>query len=92
MGKKIIIEGITEEGKKFRPSDWAERVSGNLSTVKKNRIQYSPMLQPSVKDGNKCVMLDPALKETNPELYTYLLDFAKKNKLKLCQDDDETDN
>ena len=88
MSKKIIIEGITEEGKKFRPSDWAERVSGNLSTVKKNRIQYSPMLQPSVKDGNKCVMLDPELKETNPELYKYLLDFAKKNKLKLCKDDD----
>ena len=88
MSKKIIIEGITEEGHKFRPSDWAERVSGNLSTIKKNRIQYSPMLQPSVKDGNKCVLIDERLKETNPELYKYLMDFAKKNKLKLCGEDD----
>ena len=32
--KKIIIEGVTTEGKKFRPSDWAERMSGSLSTFK----------------------------------------------------------
>ncbi|MEM1243570.1 MAG: DUF3579 domain-containing protein, partial [Pseudomonadota bacterium] len=27
--KKIIIEGLTQAGKKFRPSDWAERMSGS---------------------------------------------------------------
>lgn len=88
MGKKIIIEGITEDGKKFRPSDWAERVSGNLSTVKNFKVQYSPMLRPSFKDGAKCVLLDPELKETNPELYNYILEFARKNKLKLCDEEE----
>ncbi len=94
MGKKnskIIIEGITESGEKFRPSDWAERMSGKLSTFEKRRIHYSPMLQPSMKDGNKCVVLDPKLQESNPILYEAILKFAKINKLKICADD-ETEN
>lgn len=85
--KKIRIEGITESGEQFRPSDWAERMSGSLSTFKNHRIVYSPMLQPAVKEGNKCVMLDPALKESNPELYQSILNFAKANKLKICDED-----
>lgn len=87
--KKIIIEGVTESGEQFRPSDWAERMSGTLSTFRKQRIIYSPLLQPSVKDGNKCVMLDPALKKSNPELYNSILKFAEKNRLKICKEDDE---
>ena len=86
---KIIIEGVTEEGKTFRPSDWAERVSGNLSTFKNHRIYYSPLLRPSYKDGNRCVILDPALKETNPKLYEYILNFAKANKLKICDENEK---
>jgi len=87
--KKIIIEGVTESGERFRPSDWAERMSGTLSTFKNHRITYSPMLQPAVKDGNKCVLLDPALKKSNPELYQSILKFAQNNKLKICGEDDE---
>ena len=88
QNKKIIIEGVTEEGKRFRPSDWAERMSGNLSTFRNHRIYYSPLLQPAVKDGYKCVALDPALKESNPALYNSILEFAKTNKLKICDEDD----
>ena len=86
---KIIIEGVTEEGETFRPSDWAERVSGNLSTFKNHRIYYSPLLRPSYRGGNRCVVLDEKLKETNPELYKHILDFAKQNKLKICGEDEE---
>jgi hypothetical protein len=85
--QKIIIEGITETGETFRPSDWAERMSGRLSTFRKRRIHYSPMLQPSMREGHKCVVLDPKLKTSNPTLYNSILDFAKKNKLKICKDD-----
>lgn len=87
--KKIIIEGITEEGETFRPSDWAERMSGQLSTFHKRRIHYSPLLQPSMKNGNKCVLLDPQLKESNPDLYQSILEFAEKNHLKICGEDDD---
>lgn len=89
--KKIIIEGVTESGEAFRPSDWADRMSGSLSTFHKHRIHYSPMLQPSIKDGNKCVIVDPKLKETNPDLYKSIMDFAKTNQLKICNEDEHND-
>jgi hypothetical protein len=82
---KIVIEGITKEGKKFRPSDWAERMSGALSSFKGKRIHYDPRLVPMTnQDGNKCVLLDPDLKESNPGLYQSILEFAKKNELNIC--------
>ncbi len=86
--KKIIIEGITNQGKTFRPSDWAERMSGTLASFKNSRILYSPLLQPSVNhEGYKCVLLDPKLKKSNPELYRTILEFAKNNNLKICGED-----
>lgn len=87
--KKIIIEGVTKTGATFRPADWAERMSGSLSTFKRQRIQYSPLLQPIVKDGYRCVLLDPALKKTNPTLYNSILEFAHTNNLKICQDQED---
>lgn len=85
--KKIVIEGVTGSGQIFRPSDWAERMSGNLLTFKKRRLQYSPMLQPSFRDGHKCVILDTELEETNPGLYQSILNFAQNNDLKIHEID-----
>ncbi len=86
--KKIIIQGVTDEGKTFRPSDWAERMSGNLSTFRNRRIYYSPMLEPVVRGGYKCVALDPSLKTANPALYDTILEFARANKLQICQEEE----
>ena len=82
---KKIIHGVTDTGENFRPSDWAERMSGSLSTFENNRIQYSALLYPSMVEGIRCVVVDSALNDTNPELYKYILDFAKKNHLKVSE-------
>ncbi len=88
--KTIVIEGITPQGKAFRPSDWAERMSEGMASFKNSRIHYSPMLQPSVNhEGNKCILLDPKLKESSPQVYQSILDFAKANHLKICGEEDE---
>ena len=88
--KKIVIEGITPQGKAFRPSDWAERMSESMASFKNSRIHYSPMLQPSVNHaGYKCILLDPKLKESSPDIYQSILDFAKENHLKICGEEDE---
>ncbi|QLH42858.1 MAG: DUF3579 domain-containing protein [Coxiellaceae bacterium] len=86
---KIIIEGVTESGETFRPSDWAERMSGKLSTFRNHRILYSPLLQPIMKDGYKCVVLDHRLKQSNPKLYQSILDFAEANHLRICKEDED---
>ncbi|MBA4696735.1 MAG: DUF3579 domain-containing protein [Legionella sp.] len=86
--KKIVIEGVTQQGQTFRPSDWAERMSGTLATFKNRRIYYSPMLQPTTHvEGYKCILLDPKLKESSPEVYQSILDFAKANHLRICNED-----
>lgn len=86
----IIIEGLTKEGRKFRPSDWAERMSGALSTFgRDNRIHYSPMLLPITINGIKCVAVDPALQNSQPEMYHYIMSFVKSNQLKLANNKEE---
>lgn len=89
---KIVIEGVTEEGETFRPADWAERMSGSLSTFRNRRIIYSPLLQPALKNGNKCIIIDDEMKETHPALYEELLTFAEKNRLKVDKEDDSESN
>ena len=81
----IVIMGVTESGETFRPSDWAERLCGALSTFKKNRMDYSPLLTPSVQNGHKCILLDQTLQDTNPSLYAHVLEFAAENNLKICK-------
>ena len=89
--KRIVIEGINSKGQKFRPSDWAERMSGQLCTFQKRRIRYSPLLQPTLRDGHKSVLLDPALKDSNPALYESIMQFAKNNDLMVHEDDEDND-
>lgn len=86
--KKIIIEGKTHAGRKFRPSDWAERMSGALSTFGRDqRIRYSPMLQPLIIDGIKCIAIDPKMQDQFPEMYSYIMGWADNNDLIVSEED-----
>ena len=87
---KIIIEGTTQTGRKFRPSDWAERMSGALSTFgRDHRIHYSPLLKPLTINGVKCVAIDPRLEKEHPEMYTYIMGWANNNDLKVYSESEE---
>jgi len=90
MSGKIIIQGVTRQGRTFRPSDWAERMCGALSTVSHDRrLRYSPMLQPVSINGVKCMLIDPILKQEHPDMYTYLLCFADENDLNIIDKNSE---
>lgn len=87
--KTIIIEGVTRNGRVFRPSDWAERMSGALSTFgPDHRIHYSPLLKPLTINGVKCVAIDPRMKDESPEMYAYIMGWANNNELKVREQDD----
>lgn len=81
----LIIKGITESGEVFRPNDWAERMSGKLSTLRNHRLHYSPLLQPVIRDGHKCILLDKRLQQSNPQLYDSIIEFANNHKLKISK-------
>ncbi len=82
--KILIIQGITEDGRKFRPSDWAERMSGMLSSFgDDHRIHYSPQLRPISVDGVKSIAIDTDLSNTQPQTYNQIMEFAKRNMLRI---------
>jgi len=78
---RLILKGITPEGSKFRPSDWAERLCGNLCTFRNRRMYYSPLLRPAVIDGIKCVIVDSKLHLEHSEILKDVIRFAHKNNL-----------
>ena len=79
---RIVIQGITKNGRAFRPSDWAERLCGIMSTFAGDQqMRYSPFVRPVLVDGVRCVMVEPALADVEPRAYRFLLDFAKDNEL-----------
>jgi len=83
---RLILKGITPEGSKFRPSDWAERLCGNLCTFRNRRMYYSPLLRPAVIDGVKCVIVDSRLNDSHASLLSDVLQFAKKNNLQTAKE------
>ena len=88
--KKIVIEGKTKNGSKFRPSDWAERMSGALSTFGRDqRIRYSPLLRPVTLNGIKCISIDPDLQKFYPEMYAYIMQWVEANHLNTFEIDDQ---
>lgn len=81
---EIVIQGITESGETFRPSDWAERLSGMLSVFSADGyLAYSPFLKPIIAGGVRCVAVDRTLESRDPAAYAFLLQFARDNRLQL---------
>jgi hypothetical protein len=78
----MIIKGITTTGRKFRPSDWAERLSSVMSTFgADNRVSYSPFVRPVTIDGINCVVVSKKLQEVDPRAYQFVMGFAQDNEL-----------
>ena len=81
---EIVIQGVTEGGQSFRPSDWAERLCGMMSVFGQDRhLSYSPYLKPIIAGGIRCVVVDLRLEGIDPDAFRFLLGFAKDNELKL---------
>ena len=81
---KVVIKGMTEDGKKFRPSDWAQRLAtavGSPGTGR--RVSYHPKVCVQLLEGVNCVVLDKSLEDEEPMLYAFLTDFAHSNNLQI---------
>ena len=81
---KIVIKGITQSGSKFRPSDWAQRLTGAISTLGPGRrIIPHPKVSVSLIEGVPCVIVDQDLEAEEPMLYSFLKKFADSNLLQI---------
>jgi hypothetical protein len=79
---QLIIRGITSSGHTFRPSDWAERLAGILSTFGlDSRINYSPYVHPLSCDKVKCLVVDAKLEQIDSRAWGFIMGFAHDNDL-----------
>ena len=89
--RQIFIQGVTRDGRPFRPSDWAERLAGAMSSFRPGvvrgqpgaHIGYSPYCFPRVIDGVKCVIVSEALKDIEPMAWDFVVAFARDNDLQV---------
>ena len=81
----FVIVGVTRENRKFRPSDWADRLFGIMSAFgSDNRMTYSPYVRPGCTlQGDKSVVVDGRLHDVEPLAYKFLVNFAEDNNLKV---------
>ncbi len=91
--RQFTIQGLTLEGRTFRPSDWAERLAGAMSCFRPGGgglgitayIGYSPYCVPQVLDGVKCVIVNEALQGIEPMAWDFVMNFARDNELRVLE-------
>lgn len=89
--KEVFIQGVTLGGKTFRPSDWAERLAGVMSSFRPggahpgSHLSYSPWCVPTVVNGIKCVVVNGELREAEPMAWDFCLNFARDNDLQVAE-------
>lgn len=90
--KQMFILGLTQAGRTFRPSDWAERLAGVMAQFRPGgakgpggHIAYSPWCVPTVVEGVKCVVVHSDLREAEPMAWDFCINFAKDNDLQVTE-------
>jgi hypothetical protein len=90
--REVFILGLTQDGRAFRPSDWAERLAGAMSSFRPGgarmgrsaQIGYSPYCVPNLINGIKCVIVNEALRELEPMAWDFVMNFARDNQLQVA--------
>ena len=88
--REFVIQGVTKDGRTFRPSDWAERLASAMSCFRPDSaggigafIGYSPYCVPTLVGGVKCVIVNEALRDIEPMAWDFVMNFARDNELQL---------
>lgn len=90
--KEFFIVGLTQDGKTFRPSDWAERLAGVMSQFRPGGPQpgchlgYSSWCIPTTLDGVSCVVVHRDLRDHELLAWEFCLNFARDNQLQVREE------
>jgi len=91
--REFCIQGVTVDGRPFRPSDWAERLAGAMSCFRPGGVHggigafigYSPLCVPRTLGGVKCVVVSDALKDVEIMAWDFVMNFARDNQLTVVE-------
>jgi len=92
---EMVIEGVTDDGRVFRPGDWIERLLESLAHYgadrrsgarryhgPERRARQISFLQARICDGHKCLIVDLRLRDANPQAFEFLMEFVRSNRLR----------
>ncbi len=89
---EVVLLGRTHEGRRFRPSDWAERLAGVMSRFRpvgaghaEGHLCYSPLCMPTLVDGVRAVVVSRELADVEPMAWDFVLRFARDNNLETVE-------
>ena len=95
VAKQLFIQGVTKDGKLFRPSDWAERLAGVMSpfrpggAVAGSHLSYSqwclPISMQTQWGDVKCVVVHTDLRDDHAMAWDFVMNFAKDNELQVVE-------
>ena len=86
---EVFILGVTPSGQTFRPSDWAERLAGVMSSFRPggaapgDHLSYSPWCVPNTVEGIKCVIIHKDMRQDHVMAWDFVMGFAKDNNLQV---------
>ena len=89
--KEVFIQGVTHDGKTFRPSDRAERLAGVMSQFRPrgsrpgSPLSYSPWCIPTTLNGVKCVVVHRDLQSHEPMAWDFVINFARDNNVQVAE-------
>lgn len=83
----LLISGLTVQGKKFRPSDWCERLYGTIEALKNEDFydEAKNLIQLIHHEGQKCILIHNQLRDLNLMVYNFYQNFANQNNLATFQ-------
>ena len=86
----VVICGETVEGKKFRPSDWCDRLHSTLRALDAEDYEECAEYVHLINSGvGKGVRIDRRLQKINPMLFNFFMNFVKSNNLAVAPDKNE---
>ncbi len=78
----VLIKGETVDGKKFRPSDWCDRLHSTLRALDAEEYEECAEHVHLVNsDRGRGVLVAGVLEEINPVLFQFFMNFVKNNNL-----------
>jgi hypothetical protein len=89
--RQVFIQGVTLDGRTFRPSDWAERLAGVMSQFRPggarpgSHLGYSPWCVPTTLGSVKCVVVHSDLQAHEPMAWDFVMNFARDNQLQTVE-------
>jgi len=78
---------MTNNNTRFRPSDWIERIALCSSIYsEQNTLKIQSKLMPVYNKNEKYLRIDLSLKDSNPALWDFVMNFISSNNLKTVEE------